>query len=530
MSIPRAPFAGAAAMFHPVVVERRLRDLLLLALSAIVPAALALGLTVALPNTSLLLVLGVIAASVGIMALMVSSRLEVTVVLLVLYLGLLDGPVKLLLPSREITASVQDILVVAICAGALMRLVVRRERVKLPPLSSWVIAWVTVVAMNAFNPKTEGVLHSLGGFRQQLQWVPFFFFGYVLIRSRLRFRQLFIILGVIALINGGVAAYQTGLSPSQLASWGPGYRNLVFATTPGSGSGRVYASEGEARVRPPGLGSEAGFSGSIGQVALPCCLALLAITRRRRWLAALLTLGAGAAIVVGLSRLPLIGAALSVLVFTGLAARSGQRITRTIAALLAVVILAIPAGALLVSQLRSGTLKRYERINTSSSTTLHKQSSWERVPGYAVAQPFGFGLGTAGPVSGLGGKSTNLLEGHGLSSETQWNVLVKELGIPGLILWPGLIFYVIALALGRLRRIKDADIAICLAGLLATLFVLPIEAFSGGLTASTVLGPYYWFAAGVAAYWFCGPGWARFNRRVRRDPDAGVGAAQHALA
>jgi hypothetical protein len=462
---------------------------------------------------------------VAIVALMVNTRLEVGVLLLAIYLGMLVGPIKLGLSGREVTASLQDVLIAAVCAGALMRMIVRREAIKLPPLSSWVLAFVALVVMNAFNPRTEGILHILGGFREELQFVPFFFFGYALMRSQRRFRQLFAVLGVMALANGVVAAYQTGLSPAQLASWGPGYHALVYAEEEGQGSGRVYFSEGEARVRPPGLGSDAGFSGGIGELALPCCLALLAIMRRRRWIAAVLCLGAGVAVVVGLGRLPLIGAALSVVVFVALAARSGRGVDRTIGALLAAVVLAIPVGALVVSQLRSGTFKRYERIDTSSSTTLHKESSWSKIPKYVEAAPFGFGLGTAGPVSGLGGRNNNLLEGHGLGSETQYNVLVKELGLPGLILWPALIFYVLTLTLGRIRRFAGNDVGICLAAMLAVLFVLPIEGFSGGLTASTVMGPYYWFAIGVAAYWFCGPGRVRLQNRSeanRGDSDAAL--------
>lgn len=128
-------------------------------------------------------------------------------------------------------------------------------------------------------------------------------------------------------------------------------------------------------------------------------------------------------------------------------------------------------------------------------------------------------------MSGLGGRNNDLLEGHGLSSETQYNVLAKELGLPGLILWPALIFYVLSLTLGRIRRFGREDIGICLAAVLCVLFVLPIEGFSGGLTASTVLGPYYWFAVGVAAYWFCGPGRAQRKgaTAIDRDPrDAAI--------
>jgi hypothetical protein len=508
---------------HPYVRARQVNDLLRVGLSALIPAALALAVTIALPNLSLLLALAVIAAGIGVVALIVCSRLEVTVTLLVLYLGLLDGPVKLLSSSREATASLEDLLVIAICLGALMRLAVRKERVRMPPLSGWVLAWVVLVLVNAFNPKTEGILHALGGFRQLLTFVPFFYFGYVLMRSKRRFRQLFLIVGVIATASGAVAAYQTGLSPGQLASWGPGYNFLIHPTV---GSGRVYFSEGEARVRPPGLGSEAGGSGSIGHFALPMCLALMAVTRgRKRWIAAALCVGSIIAVIVGLGRLQLIGAGLGVVAFAVIAALSGRGFSRAVGTMLAVVVLAIPAGAILVSTLRSGTFKRYESISTSSSTTLHKESAWSRVPEYAAASPLGFGLGNSGAVGNFGGSAnTNLLEGHGLTSETQYNVLVKELGAPGLILWPLLSIYVSVLILTRARWIRDGELAICLAGALAAFIPLPIEGFSGFLLGSAASGAYFWFAVGVAAYWLVGPGRAQLGDALR-EKDASTAPA-----
>ncbi len=41
---------------------------------------------------------------------------------------------------------------------------------------------------------------------------PFFFFGYVVMRSKKRFAGLFLILGVLALANGVVSTYQSRLS------------------------------------------------------------------------------------------------------------------------------------------------------------------------------------------------------------------------------------------------------------------------------------------------------------------------------
>jgi hypothetical protein len=487
-----------------VVLDRRLRDILRVVLSGVIPALLALAITLSLPSRDLPLVLGGIMVILVILGLMVSSRLEVTVALLAVYLGMFNGPIKLLLGNHELTGAILNVLILAVALGAVMRMIARREPVRLPPLSAWVVAFFAIVMIEAFNPHTHGLLHVIGGFRQQLQFLPFFFFGYAVMRSKKRFRQLFLIVGVVALAGGIVSTYQTGLSPAQLAAWGPGYHTLIY---PAAGGGRTFSSEGEARVRPPGLGSEAGASGGLGVLALPFGLALLATSRwRRRWIAVLLCLGALVALVTGLGRLQLIGAGLAVIVFAALAAAAGQRATRTIGALLAIIVLAVPSGLLLASLLRKGTFNRYETIGTSTSTTLHKESALALVPRYLEAAPFGFGLGIVGSVASLGGKETNQLEGHGVSAETQYNFIVTELGAPGLIVWVGVSVYVMGLVALGMRRVRDGDLAFCLAGAFAPFFALFVEGSSGPISDSAAAGPYFWFAIGTAAFWFAGPG------------------------
>jgi hypothetical protein len=510
------PWLGAWGGRHPAVLDRRVRELARNGLCIVVPTVLALAITIALPSGDLALVLGALAILVGIVALMASSRLEVTVALLAVYLLMLDGPVKLLFGAHEVTATIPNILVLAVSLGAVMRIVVRRERVRLPPLSAWVIGFVGVVIIEAFNPKTEGVLKVIAGFRQQLQFVPFFFFGYYLMRSKRRFRALFIIVGVAALANGVIGAYQTELTPTQLASWGPGYHNLIFVPTEGVGSGRVYFSEGEARVRPPGLGSEAGFGGGVGAIALPFGLALLATSRKRRWVGVLLCLGALIAIISGLGRGQLIGAGVGLVSFAGFASvAGGRRVTRPLAAILAIAVLGVPTAAFVVSSLRPGTFKRYESIDlTSSSTDVHKEGALRLIPRYLSAAPFGFGLGSVGPVSGIGGRNAALLEGHGVSSETQFNFIVNELGAPGLVMWTALSLYMMAFIAVGMRKVRDPDMVITLAGTFAPFIALFFVSTTGAFTNSPASGPYFWFAIGVAAYWLAGPG----LRRVRTAP------------
>ena len=510
MSTPHLRPSGATGVVHPAVLDRRVRELLLIGLTALIPAVIALGITVELPNTSLLLVLAVILGALGIVALMVSSRLEVTVALLALYLLLLDGPVKLLIGSQEVTAAVPNLLIVAVSAGALMRLVVRRERAVLPPLSSWVLAFVGMVAIEAFNPHTEGILKILAGFRQQLEWIPFFFFGYLLMRSKKRFRQLFLIVGVAALANGAVAAYQTGLSPPQLASWGPGYRLLMYPTGGVAGSARAYTSEGEGRIRPMGLGSDAGFSGGVGLLALSFGLALLATWRsRRRWLAVLLCLGALLAVLTSLGRLQVLSAGIAVAGFAVLASLAGRRVTRALGAILAVVVLAMPAGVLVISTFRTGTFSRYESIAPSKlgAAPGYKEGARSLLSHELSANPFGVGLGTSGPSAGFGGNSSYVREEFkGITSETQYNFLANELGAPGVLMWLALSVYMILFVALGMRRVRDGELAIILAGTLAPFIALFAAGFTGAFTVSAVSGPYFWFAIGVAAYWFAGPG------------------------
>ena len=94
-----------------------------------------------------------------------------------------------------------------------------------------------LVLVEAFNPNTHGILKVVGGFRQQFEWVPFFFFGYLLMRSKDRFRKLFILLGVIALMNGVGQHLQTQLTPSQLPAGGPATRERINGTGTVSGPG-----------------------------------------------------------------------------------------------------------------------------------------------------------------------------------------------------------------------------------------------------------------------------------------------------
>ena len=499
------PLAGA----HPAVRRRQINQLLLSAAAGLIALLIALAIAIGVPHPSFVLTLALIVAGVGVIALVVSTRYEVTVTLVALYLGLLDGPVKLLSASQAASAA-RDVLIFAVVLGMVVRLIVKRERIQWPPLFGWVLAFVVVVLIQAANPETSGILKIVGGFRQQLEWVPFFFFGYMLMRSKGRFRKLFLLLGVIALANGLVGAYQSRLSPTQLAAWGPGYGEKVKGTGGGGGlSGRTFVSEGIARPRPPALGSDSGFGGATGALALPGLLMLLAAAKlRRRWVVVLLAAGAVLGVATSASRTNLIIAVVALVSYALLSLLAGCRVSRSLLALLAVVALAFPIATALIATDGQGVFARYSSVaspeQAATEGVSYKEKTLTQIPSDLVYAPLGVGLGTYGSAAGFGGKVPLTIEGQGVSGESEYNLVTLELGLPGLLLWVLFTIALIALVLRRLRLVEDPELRLCLVAVFASMITIAFKGFAGPTMATSPAGPFFWFAAGVAAYWLGG--------------------------
>lgn len=540
MSTPFPGLRDPVGRSHPAVVGQRVRERVLLCLAVLLPVALALAISVELPTPNVKNVAEVIGGIVGVTAVVVlvrSTRYTVTLTLLMLYLGLLDGPVKLLTGSKY-ASGFRDILMLAIAVGMLSRLSLRRERIVFPPLSGWVLAFVAVVIVEALNPGTASALKALGGYRQQLEFVPLFFFGYLIVRSKRRLRQLFLVLGVIALANGAVGAVQWRLSPAALAHWGPGYRERVT-------EGRTYTAEGTKHARPPALGSDAGFGGAVGVIAVPGLLALLTVGRlRRRWPVVLCSLGAVLGIATSASRSTVVALLVAVAGFIGISLLVRLRVSRALGGLLVFLALAGSVAAVLVAVDGAGIFKREADIGhalggvSEEATGEQQQEAGEQgggdakikhlnqIPSDILHDPLGLGLGSAGAVSAFGGKVTKTVEETKVSGGSAYNLLVVELGLPGLLVWVGFTISVLLLALSRLRQIEDPELRTYLVAILATFVSLTVEGLVGATLAVTPQGAILWLVPGVLAYWLAGPGRAAMAGWGSRKP----AAARPALA
>jgi hypothetical protein len=477
------------------------RDQLTAALAFVVAATV--GLTVAIGVHTIPGPLAFVGLFLGavVVWMFFTERVLLSLAILVVFLGTLDGFLKLKTGSGAVTL-VRDVLIFAIASSLLVRRLVRHQHLDPPPLTGWIAAFVALVVAETANPSNGTLVHSVAAWRQHLEFVPLFFIGFIAMRSKRSLQLFFLILLAVTAVNAVVAYIQFRLSPDQLASWGPGYERLI--TGGGLLGARIFKdSNGLEHVRPPALGSDMGFGGLLGMLAAPAALALLGAARfgrLRTFAIAPLALGVVAAVATSQARVAVLGAVLSVGVFVALGSTSRRALealfTLAIGAMIAVVLI-LALGS------QSGVFYRYSSIAPDQlGSTLYSSriDTISLIPSYALRYPLGAGLGSVGPVSGaVGGapEASNL----NLNVESEPTFMLVELGIPGLLLLLGFSVHVLIMVVTRIRAIEDQELRILLAALAAPLFALLGTWLVGATSALSPGSPYLWFASGVLVYW-----------------------------
>ncbi|MFI5008811.1 MAG: hypothetical protein ACHQDY_00885 [Solirubrobacterales bacterium] len=427
-----------------------------------------------------------------------TERHDLALVALLLYLGLLDGYLKLRTDSSTVTL-VRDALLYAIVLGVVGRRVLRRQPLVLPPLSGWVLLYTGVVAVQVLNPGNASIGHALASLRPHLEFVPLFFLGYAELRSAKRLRVLCVLLVLVAAANGVVGYVQFRLTPAQLAAWGPGYAARVYGTGPVSG--RTFTdSSGVVHTRPFGLGADAGDGGLVGMLALAPALALIGLGRRvaARRLVLLLMAGVLLAIVTSQGRADVLASVAAVLAFLAMAS-AARRLVPSLVSMAAGGLMLFLVLSTLAGAAPSGLFDRYRTISPASLTATassSRGSSLDLLPGYVTRFPLGAGLGSTGPAALIAGAAHT-----GLDGETEFNFLIVELGLAGLVLFVAFNARLMLRALTRIRTVPDPEARILLAGLAAGLFGIAATYFAGPSSSASPVAPFFWLTAGVLSYW-----------------------------
>ncbi|MCW2958776.1 MAG: hypothetical protein JWP18_1579, partial [Solirubrobacterales bacterium] len=465
-------------------------------LLAFVTMAVLLAALTVVPNR---LGVGVIVPTVGILVVLaafLNPRIDISLYGIAIYLGCADGPVKLISGTDKATLF-RDVLLFAVVGGVLARGILEDRRLPRIPYRWPLVAFVTVVAVQALNPGTPSLTGVVAGWRQQLAFAPLLLLGVMVADRRGTLRTIGIVLLALTVPNMIAAVIQNTLTPEQFGSWGPGYADRVlgrgaFANTPRT----FYEGGGDVdRVRPFGLGADSGGAGILGWLGLPFALAF-ALSKGwqpKLWLGAGGVLVCATAILTSQSRGVILTSLVAVLAFFALRAKSRNAISTTFALggaamLIFVFVTVFTANSSTAAVARLQTLAPGQAAATISS---NRGSSLTIVGDYAVSYPLGVGLGRAGPGSGAVGRPS------GLNAENEFNFLIGEIGLIGLLafawLWGAVVLDAVRLA----RREPDETRRTLWCALAATLIATTAVWFQASPTNSSASAPVFWLFAGV---------------------------------
>jgi hypothetical protein len=425
-----------------------------------------------------------------------NPRIEVSLAIAALYIGLLDGYLKLSTGSSLATLG-RDLLLYAIVVGSLLRLAISDRPVTLPKYTAHVMLFVAIVLAQTLNPATPGAKAAIGGLRQHLEFVPLFFFGFACMRSQRRLQAFLVLLLAVAAANAVVAAIQFNLTPQQLAGWGPGYSERILGQGAFRGGARIFSDATGAHVRPFGLGSDLGAAGVVGWSAIPAALAFIAVPRspRLRICGVIGFLFCVIAVITSQSRAVVLAAVFVPLAFAALSV-TGKNATRGLITLMVSGLLIYVAVDTFVQKTDSHSLSRLQTLQASQlrTTVGERGGSASLIPVYAARYPLGAGVGRSGPAAGFGGSASTL------NAENEPNFLIAEIGTVGFLVLLTLWLRVIIDGVRSVRRITDVRSRLLMAALIAPVLGSALVWYASTPTVSTPIGPLFWFVAGVVAW------------------------------
>jgi hypothetical protein len=214
-------------------------------------------------------------------------------------------------------------------------------------------------------------------------------------------------------------------------------------------------------------------------------------------LIALGVVGAAVGVLTSQARSAVIIALVSLLAVLALVG-VGRQAGRALIGLLVVAAIAFVAVEVTGSYSQNA-FARYSSIapGSAGSTLVGSRSStWATIPVYLHQIPLGAGLGLVGSAATKAGAN-----GSTWNAETEFNYLIVEAGIPGLLVLLGFQWMLFRTVITGVRRERDPEVVLLMAGLAAPLFGYFAGWLVGVYTAETPGDAYLWFAAGVLSWW-----------------------------
>jgi len=332
------------------------------------------------------------------------------------------------------------------------------------------------------NPNARSILQSVAGVRAWLIWIPVFFIAYDYLTTREAIERLWIVATVCSLIVAAYGIVQYFIGFEHLYRLSPSfeyYSKMGYFLEGGSRVNRVFGT----MVSPGVFGTAMGFMALVA-----CGLVLSAKSRVHRTIAAV----AVPVVVIGLffsgSRSAVIGAALGLVVLFALC-------RRPVVLMIGLVLLA--GGIWQSMRLSDGAVG--ERMATATWEYSSNRAFGPLVSGYNIAlrHPFGLGVASGTGVArvmrdgGLKDSSTPFLE-------NDLGRAFGELGVPGALLYLGLVFCAFYGAGSAWLRIRAPAMAALSAGVIGAAILVAAGLATGAALYLAPGAPYFWLAIATA--------------------------------
>jgi hypothetical protein len=114
--------------------------------------------------------------------------------------------------------------------------------------------------------------------------------------------------------------------------------------------------------------------------------------------------------------------------------------------------------------------------------------------------PLGAGLGSVGPATGALGGSAH----EGVDAENEFNFLIIELGVPGVVVLFALTARLVVGGARRVRRVRDLEERLLLTALVAGLGAIFFTWLGAPVNAGPPASPFFWASAGALSWWLFG--------------------------
>jgi hypothetical protein len=416
---------------------------------------------------SLKFAFAILVGGVTLLWFLTTERISTAFLILILYLGVAEGYLKLMSSGSlfYVAYATRSILTVAIIINLLVKAYNRKlndigYRLSWPPFSLLIAFYLVWCIISIFHPEGINLINSVAGVRPHIEFVPFYFIGFIVCQKEPQwFIKLLIVLVLIGVLNSVAAIHQYKVGPDHLPQvWGAGYEKLVHGIHDSqyemqtvrdqtTYSSRIYYDNNyNPQLRPPGLGSDHTFPAMVAQISIFAILVLLFyyLKTRNYWLLGFLMMSdflLFAGIIVSASRsyllLTIVGLSVGLLFYTR-EILSGQKLKIIVLIIIAATVLG--GNYAIKSYLSESVYDRFQNISTPEKlyTRLEEEkfSNWDFTRKYIFESPLGRGLGKVGPGAAFFARPDDILSfGNG---ETEVNYFLSELGVVGLLL-----FYII---------------------------------------------------------------------------------------